>query len=162
MNYKNALLQYPIRKHSGFNDLGDLDDYDSDFVRDLMYMHDTISNNPVRDYDRENEFEVKQCCKFTLSALVYRLAPAIKEALNKVPRKHRDELKTLLSDAERNFDAAKTLMSAKKYHRALTSIETGFSYLHDSLDVMRKATRKTPPVKVFKPTYAGKKVVGDL
>ena len=157
LTWKNPLL---YSKRAGTFDRSDLDAYDSELAQDLYAIHDSILNNPVRDYDPLNHYSEKRYFNFTFSALNRRLLPAIEKAApTLLGREGFIDLQIRIAKAE--LRKAEQFGETEDYATASMHLETAFSTLHTAIDRIRYATREVPQVRSLRPVPAMVRVASE-
>lgn len=153
--WKNALL-YP--KRSGYLDRRDLDAYDSELAQDLYAIHDIIINNPVRDYDRSNPLAENRYFNYTFNVLSNKLLPAIEKASKGlIGHEEKEKIDYKIITAQVKLQEAKICIETGNCgNKATLYLEEAFSSLHSAIDIIRYATRETPPVRSLRPAFGVK------
>ena len=151
-SWHNPLL---YSKRAGTFDQSDLDAYDSELAQDLYAIHDTILNNPVRDYNPMSIYSEKRYFNFTFNALKNKLLPAVEAAAATLIGRE-GYVDSYIRTAGAELRKAERWGETEDYATAAANLETAFSALHSAIDRIRYATREVPKVRSLKPVHAAK------
>jgi hypothetical protein len=129
----------------------ELDAYDSEVARDLMYIHDEIMDAPVRDFDPMNSFSLKRYFNFTFNG-VGKLIVAIERALDEGKWSDKGQMLNKLDLAKREMNKAEVWKSSEHYEVGAKHLEHAFMLCHGVIDSIRRQTRQVPKVRSLMPS----------
>lgn len=151
---KKKGFQAPLLRSAGMISMPDLDSYDSELTQDLLSLHDEIAMNPVRGYtpDYKTTEAQRRVWDYTLRAVKFRLLPAVQDAMPKLSDEAYKQVDKLTLDVTGKITLAEhRLRATRDYEEAGKLLEKAFSYLHDAIEIIREATRKTPAARSVRP-----------